>query len=376
MTRFKFSFCFIVALMLHVRADAALTDFNDAAEVPAWASTAFEALLENEIISGTANNQLNSNDTINRAELTKILLKASKQNLITPNQASFKDVNQAQWFFPYVETAASLNWLQGYPDGSFKPGNAINRAEIAKLINKATNTQTITVNSDNAWFEAEIRALATQNLLPYQVTENNFQASVNPTRAEVFEQIYRAFVQPPTIPNLPDNETSNTPKSVEAVFAAPTTFTPVEKVSNAGDLNVSGLKNQNSNPKAGQSNVTLGQYKLQASSGQVKLNGLQLRRIGNGSISNYQNLWLEISNQVVTEKQTPNNDLVTFNFKNDHSLSSGQMINISLKGNMSAAAKAGSSERFVLFLPTWINSSSERVIGLFPVAGSDIKVQP
>ena len=63
---------------------------------------------------------------------------------------------------------------------------------MAKLINKAFAVKLTKQNGDRYWYDADIRALETNKLLPYDITKNTFGAAINPDRAEAFEQMYRA----------------------------------------------------------------------------------------------------------------------------------------------------------------------------------------
>ncbi len=46
---------------------------------------------------------------------------------------AFSDVAEEDWFFPCVEEMAALGALSGYPDGSFRPNNAVSKAELVCL---------------------------------------------------------------------------------------------------------------------------------------------------------------------------------------------------------------------------------------------------
>ena len=49
---------------------------------------------------------------------------------------SFPDVPEGVWFYEDVMNLASWDVIRGYPDGTFKPGNNANRAEIAAMLNR------------------------------------------------------------------------------------------------------------------------------------------------------------------------------------------------------------------------------------------------
>jgi hypothetical protein len=62
--------------------------------------------------------------------------RAPKKTL-TAKTVSFPDVPRNLWARPYIEALAARGLISGFLDGSFKPGNAITRAEFAALLQKA-----------------------------------------------------------------------------------------------------------------------------------------------------------------------------------------------------------------------------------------------
>lgn len=59
----------------------------------------------------------------------------------TATPSKFTDVPQDLWARPYIEALASQGVVSGFPDGTFKPGGAITRAEFAALLQKAFEQQ-------------------------------------------------------------------------------------------------------------------------------------------------------------------------------------------------------------------------------------------
>lgn len=49
---------------------------------------------------------------------------------------TFFDVAENSWYEQAVENLAERDVIQGYPDGTFKPGNSVNRAELAVILNR------------------------------------------------------------------------------------------------------------------------------------------------------------------------------------------------------------------------------------------------
>jgi len=70
---------------------------------------------------------------INRAELIKILMPVAGKSLVPATAPCFPDVPMGMWYTDYVCTAKAKGWIAGYPDGTFKPEARLNRAEAAKI---------------------------------------------------------------------------------------------------------------------------------------------------------------------------------------------------------------------------------------------------
>ena len=47
--------------------------------------------------------------------------------------SAFSDVTKGIWYYPYVSSGVKLGAVNGYPDNTFKPGNSVGAAELAKM---------------------------------------------------------------------------------------------------------------------------------------------------------------------------------------------------------------------------------------------------
>lgn len=91
-------------------------------------------LVDGGVFSGYPDGTFHSEWNINRAELLKILIEGQD---LTPDaniyRNCFPDV-ASEWYAPYVCFAEAEGWVQGYPDGTFKPGNTVNKVEALKIL--------------------------------------------------------------------------------------------------------------------------------------------------------------------------------------------------------------------------------------------------
>lgn len=95
---------------------------------------AIEYLVKKGVLQGYSDGTFKPDQTVNRAELLKIFIEG--QN-ITPNETTYKncfpDV-KSDWYAKYVCYAKEKGWVQGYSDGTFKPEQTVNKVEAIKML--------------------------------------------------------------------------------------------------------------------------------------------------------------------------------------------------------------------------------------------------
>ncbi|GEM_PF-1200233 len=77
----------------------------------------------------------NANTT--RAEFAKMSVLSFGIAAYTPTAPSFGDVPASSIFYRYIEAAAHVGVITGYPDGSFRPNNSVSRAQVAVIVQRA-----------------------------------------------------------------------------------------------------------------------------------------------------------------------------------------------------------------------------------------------
>lgn len=95
---------------------------------------AIEYLYDKGVISGYPDGSFKPDQTINRAEALKMVMLATDKAGDTEQEIDFPDVSKEDWFYEYVTKAVETELVEGYEDGTFKPANNINVAESIKII--------------------------------------------------------------------------------------------------------------------------------------------------------------------------------------------------------------------------------------------------
>lgn len=168
-------------------------------------AVAVEYLKLNNIIGGYPDGSFQPDKTINRAEALKIVFLARKllrgDESISLQKISFPDVKASDWYYPYVQKAFSLNIVQGYTDGSFKPANEITASESLKIIEKTliTNFNEPTVSSSpfsdvspSAWYAPYVEYAKGRQLIEGR-SDNSYMPERKMSRIEFAEAIFRAI---------------------------------------------------------------------------------------------------------------------------------------------------------------------------------------
>ncbi|QQS58988.1 S-layer homology domain-containing protein [Candidatus Peregrinibacteria bacterium] len=168
-----------------------------------WAESYITDLAEQDIISttnadGSSKTMFYPNNSLTRAELTKLALEAFYGDSVSdladafadPANPSFSDVPSDAWYFDYVEVAKGLDIVQGFADGTFGPNSPITRSAALKVILLTGEIETMltpatpfTDVSSGDWFY-EYVTTAYNHCIVNGTSSTMFTPNGNVTRAE------------------------------------------------------------------------------------------------------------------------------------------------------------------------------------------------
>ncbi len=141
-----------------------LTDKENFIDVDSgrWSLKHIATLSNGNIIEGYPDGSFKPGNPITRAELAAI---ASKfDNLSAVQENSFTDI-EGHWAIEYINSAAAKGWVKGYPDGTFKPDQYITRAEFVTLVNNVLGRK---VHKDNISEGAKVFPDLLENMWYYE----------------------------------------------------------------------------------------------------------------------------------------------------------------------------------------------------------------
>lgn len=86
------------------------------------------------LINGYEDGSFGPDKEVTRAEFAAMLVRAFHLTSTESGKTTFSDVSASDWFGNAVATAVEYKLLSGYEDGTFRPNQFINRAEMAVMV--------------------------------------------------------------------------------------------------------------------------------------------------------------------------------------------------------------------------------------------------
>lgn len=341
-----------------VPANAAL-DFSDASEIPSWADTAIQDLMEQGVLSGNDDGSFAPSRQLNRAEVSKIIVLATGIDLDTTGGPHFPDVEEGAWYYDYIETMYNYGWINGYPDGYFRPGVGINRAEIAKMVVNAfaidqdlSGAPHFDDVSEGDWFFGYVET-AYNNDLIRGYGDGTFGPANAVTRAETAKIVYDSQLvayQPSVISaegTLEVMLSDSTPRGTNIPYNATSVpFTTVELTA--------------------------------SDDSDVEISSLTFTRLGLGDNDDFDNVWLEIDGfKVGNDKSINNDDVVELRFNPPVVVPAGQTLVADVVASTKYATgdlNIGHHNRLAVVSADDIVSTAINVVGDFPIEGEEMEV--
>ena len=185
-------------------APSAADYFTDVTGDEPWYE-AVASLYDNGVLNGVADGVLDADGAMTRAQASTVLCR-----LIGMTEAEgadyFTDVTEGHWYTAMVNAAYEFGLIQGFEDGTFRPGDTMSRQDFAVVLYNVFNM--IGYSFDGAWAfdlgaadadeisDYALEAVSWGVMYEYITLDENSQLrpTDNLTRAEMAEMIYYAFL--------------------------------------------------------------------------------------------------------------------------------------------------------------------------------------
>ncbi|NCP67357.1 hypothetical protein GW756_04275 [bacterium] len=150
------------------------------------------------IIEGYPDGSYRPANSINRAEFIKIIMEAELDDEDIYGSSCFPDVND-EWYAPYICTAKRMGIIEGYPDGTFNPAGDIRMTEAYKIIAE-TMFETRIGDEGSLWYDKYVDVAMDHGFYLGQDVEVGAQTS----REQMATMIYGALMD--KADNMPENQ--------------------------------------------------------------------------------------------------------------------------------------------------------------------------
>lgn len=114
------------------------SETNNFSDVPSdlWSNNAISTMANAGILTGDPNGKFRPGDNITRAEFATIAARFDSEPY--SGEDKFDDIS-GHWAAEYINKAAVKGWISGDGDGTFRPDDNITRAEAFTLVNNVLN---------------------------------------------------------------------------------------------------------------------------------------------------------------------------------------------------------------------------------------------
>lgn len=217
----------LVSILLITQVTVLAKDYSDYPQrfwdVPKdhWAFEYISELVDKNVLSGYEDGSYRPEETVTRAEWSKMMVVASgKQEVKLNNNGSYAvDYNSNDWYYGYINAVVDYMNFYNESDGTyFKPNQAVSREDVTVSLVKLKGYDTDNVDysvvmkfKDNASISNSIKkyvAVGIEKGLISGYEDNTFRGQDTLTRAEAATLLCRAF----QMGN--DNKTNNNPDVV------------------------------------------------------------------------------------------------------------------------------------------------------------------
>ncbi len=190
----------LLSLVLFIPLSVSAASFPDVNDQTPY-QEAIYWMADQGVVEGYFDGTFAPDKCVNRVEFLKILVWMKQIDTTDFEKITFNDTQINAWYTPYLSAAFGLGVVEGYPDGSFKPDQCVNRVEAIKMA-----SEQFFVSADwgvsgyeyfedvdyNQWYGEYMQLAHKHNLLGQDhVSGNNYDPAGFMSRKEVVELLYR-----------------------------------------------------------------------------------------------------------------------------------------------------------------------------------------
>ncbi|WP_213413402.1 DUF4430 domain-containing protein [Xylanibacillus composti] len=171
--------------------------YEDAGLISAWAYEAVKEATQLRFVEGS-NSKINPKANVTRAEFTKMLVSVFGYELDGDQTVSFADVQENDWFYPYIQAAYREGLASGY-DQAFYPHREISREEMAAMIQRALKLESgggqeeiADLHEVSSWAQSVVQTVVEAEMMRVDA-DRKFTPKVKATREMAIVVALRAY---------------------------------------------------------------------------------------------------------------------------------------------------------------------------------------
>ncbi|MEQ3346691.1 S-layer homology domain-containing protein [Peptoniphilus senegalensis] len=140
-------------------------------------------------MSGISKDKFAPNEKITRAEAASVLKRIIDDKASANDVSSFRDIKESDWFYDNIVFIEKEGLISGYKDGTFRPKEAMTRAQFASMmanylkLQEGNNPITFKDVKEDFWARDAINILSSQGIMVGK-SKNEFKPNEKITRAE------------------------------------------------------------------------------------------------------------------------------------------------------------------------------------------------
>ncbi|MCK8059902.1 MULTISPECIES: S-layer homology domain-containing protein [unclassified Fusibacter] len=183
----------VLLVLLVFSVQVSFATFNDTKQVP-WADEAINFMVEKSFISGYSDELFMPQQALTRAEAIHVINRMN--GLSDKVEIEFLDVDVDHWAYVAVQQAVADGYINGFPDGTFRPEAPITRAQFAAMLARVYDLEessvTLTLSDKDQvpeWARRYV-AISMEHGLMKGYTDGTFRSDGLITRAEGTQALY------------------------------------------------------------------------------------------------------------------------------------------------------------------------------------------
>ena len=164
-----------------------------------WANPEINKLTHENVAFGYPNGTFRPNASISRAEFASLIVRGMNLDgdIGSSKNYNFKDVPKSHWAYNIINAAKANNLMNGYPDETFRPDNAVTKIEAMTMLSKKIDTDMSNDKADEIlskysdgnkvpdWAKKDVAKVLEANALSDMPNPDKIYVGTNASRAEV-----------------------------------------------------------------------------------------------------------------------------------------------------------------------------------------------